>query len=87
MAEKTVNLNIRTNKNLKESVGEILRSMGLDHSTVVNMLYRQILLRKEIPFSIKVPNKLTQKAINELEGDVDLKTYGNSEELFKELGG
>ena len=86
MAEKTVNLNIRTNKNLKESVGEILRSMGLDHSTVVNMLYRQILLRKEIPFSIKVPNKLTQKAINELEGDADLKTYGNSDELFKELG-
>lgn len=87
MAEKSVNLNIRTNKNLKESVGEILRSMGLDHSTVVNMLYRQILLRKEIPFSIKVPNKLTQKAINELEGDSDLKTYGNSDELFKELGG
>lgn len=87
MAEKTVNLNIRTNKNLKESVGEILRSMGLDHSTVVNMLYRQILLRKEIPFSIKVPNKLTQKAINELEGDSNLKTYGNSDELFKELGG
>jgi DNA-damage-inducible protein J len=87
MAEKTVNLNIRTNKNLKESVGEILRSMGLDHSTVVNMLYRQILLRKEIPFSIKVPNKLTQKAINELEGDSDLKTYGNSDELLKELGG
>jgi len=86
MAEKTVNLNIRTNKNLKESVGEILRSMGLDHSTVVNMLYRQILLRKEIPFSIKVPNKLTQKAINELEGDSDLKTYGNSDELFKEFG-
>lgn len=86
MAEKTVNLNIRTNKNLKESVGEILRSMGLDHSTVVNMLYRQILLRKEIPFSIKVPNKLTQKAINELEGDSNLKTYGNSDDLFKELG-
>ena len=86
MAEKTVNLNIRTNKNLKESVGEILRSMGLDHSTVVNMLYRQILLRKEIPFSIKVPNKLTQKAINVLEGDSNLKTYGNSDDLFKELG-
>ena len=86
MAEKTVNLNIRTNKNLKESVGEILRSMGLDHSTVVNMLYRQILLRKEIPFTIKVPNKITQEAINELESGADLKTYGNSDEMFKELG-
>ena len=31
MSTKSVNLNIRTNKELKESVGKILDDLGLDH--------------------------------------------------------
>jgi len=86
MAGKTVNLNIRTNKALKDSVENILHDLGLNHSTVINLLYRQIFLLKEIPFPIKMPNKTTQKAIKELESKKGLKTYNNSAELFEELG-
>lgn len=86
MAGKTVNLNIRTNKALKDSVEGILHDLGLNHSTVINLLYRQIFLLKEIPFPIKLPNKTTQKAIKELESKKGLKTYRNSDELFEELG-
>ena len=86
MAGKTVNLNIRTNKALKDSVEGILHDLGLNHSTVINLLYRQIFLLKEIPFPIKLPNKTTQKAIRELENGKGLKTYSNSAELFEELG-
>jgi DNA-damage-inducible protein J len=86
MSEKNVNLNIRTNEALKKEVGAILHSLGLNHSIVVNMLYRQISLLKGIPFPIKIPNKVTQKAIDELESGKNLKTYKNSDDLFKELG-
>lgn len=86
MEAKSVNLNIRTNKALKDEVGDILNSLGLNHSTVINMLYRQIAILKGIPFSIKIPNKTTKKAIEELENDKNLKTYNNSDELFEELG-
>jgi DNA-damage-inducible protein J len=86
MAGKTVNLNIRTNKALKDSVGHILHRLGLNHSIVVNMLYRQISLRNEIPFSIQIPNKETQKAIMELESGKNVKSFKNSKELFNDLG-
>ena len=86
MIEKTVNLNIRTNKELKDSVGDILHDLGLNHSTVVNMLYKQILLLKEIPFAIKLPNEETKKAIEELESGKKLKTYKSSDKLFKNPG-
>lgn len=86
MAGKTVNLNIRTNKALKDSVEKILHDLGLNHSTVINLLYRQIFLLQEIPFPIKLPNKATQKAIKELESGKSLKNYSNSAELFEELG-
>jgi DNA-damage-inducible protein J len=86
MATRTVNLNIRTEKALKDSVEHILHRLGLNHSTVINMLYRQIDLRKEIPFSISIPNKETQKAIDELESGKNVKSFKNSEELFEDLG-
>ena len=86
MAGKTVNLNIRTNKALKDSVESILHDLGLNHSTVINLLYRQISLRKEIPFSIQIPNKETQKAILELESGKNVKSFKNSKELFDDLG-
>jgi len=86
MAGKTVNLNIRTNKALKDSVEGILHDLGLNHSTVINLLYRQISLRKEIPFSIQIPNKETQKAITELESGKNVKSFKNSKELFDDLG-
>ena len=70
---------------IKEEVGEILHNLGLNHSTVVNMLYHQIALLKGIPFSIRIPNKTTQKAFEELENGKNLKTYSNSTELFDEL--
>jgi addiction module RelB/DinJ family antitoxin len=59
MSGQTAMISIRTDKDLKESVGKILQSLGLDHSTVVNMLYRQIQLRKGIPFSIKIPENVS----------------------------
>jgi len=86
MKAKKVNLNIRTNKALKDEVGHILHNLGLNHSTVINMLYHQIAILKEIPFAIKIPNATTQKAFEELKNDKNLKIYDNSNELFEELG-
>ncbi len=83
---KTVNLNIRTDKELKESVGAILHELGLNHSSVVNLLYRQIQMRKEIPFNIKIPNEATRVAIQELENGEKPNIYKNSDELFADIG-
>ncbi len=85
MEKRDANLNIRTNKDLKDEVGTILHSLGLTHSIVVNMLYKQISILKGLPFPVKIPNKKTTRAMEELESDSDLKTY-NSDELFEELG-
>jgi len=71
MATKNVNLNIRTNKELKETVGKILDELGLDHSTVVNMLYHQIELLQAIPFPIRIPNLGTRPAVADPENDVN----------------
>lgn len=85
MAQADATLTIRTNKNLKEEVGKILARLGLNHSTAVNMFYRQVLAHKGIPFDVKIPNKETLKALKNSRKRKNLTTYKNSDELFEEL--
>lgn len=42
---------VRSNKKLKEEAVALLENMGLDLTTAVNMLLRQIVNRKELPFT------------------------------------
>ena len=43
-------LNVKIDKSVKERAAQLLESMGLDHTTAINMYYRQILTERQIPF-------------------------------------
>ena len=51
----TASVYARIDPALKSDVEEILKSLGLTPSTVVQMLYSQIKLTRGIPFEIKLP--------------------------------
>jgi DNA-damage-inducible protein J len=86
MAQADATLTIRTSKTLKKEVGKILSRLGLNHSSAVNMFYRQVLAQKGIPFDVKIPNKETLKALENSRKRKNLTTYKNSDELFEDLG-
>ena len=65
MVSKKDRLQVRMDTELKKEVGSILDRMGLDHSTVVTMLYKSIQSERQLPFMPKVPNESTQEAIEE----------------------
>lgn len=52
--EKTF-LQVRTDIKDKEQASIILEELGTNLSSVVNMLLKQIILTKSIPFEIKIP--------------------------------
>lgn len=79
-------ISVRTEKGLKEKVGKILHELGLTHSTAINMYYRLILAEKGIPFDVKLPNKTTRKAVEDLEKEKNVKRFDTAEELFQDLG-
>ena len=47
-------IQVRTNQNDKEQASAILDKLGTNISTVVNMLLKQIIMTKGIPFEIKM---------------------------------
>ena len=55
MATKSANVMARVEPEIKEQAEEILTELGLPVSTVINALYRQIIMRNGIPFSLNVP--------------------------------
>lgn len=64
---KVSSVNVRIEPELKHDAEEILQQIGLSSADAVRILYRQICLRKGLPFEVKLPNKLSQQAIDELE--------------------
>lgn len=82
----TTNLNIRTDKEVKEQAEQIFSDLGLNMTTAVNMFLRSTIRENGIPFDLKleVPNEITAAAIEEgrrIASDPDVKGYTNMDEL------
>ena len=85
----STNLNIRIDKDVKESSEKVLEDLGINMTTAINIFLRQVIRVNGIPFEIKgnTPNQATVKAIEEsvwLAND-NTKGYSNIEDLKKAL--
>ena len=63
----TTNLNIRTDKDVKEKAEKIFNELGLNMTSAVNIFLRTAIRERGIPFELKldVPNETTIAAIEE----------------------
>ena len=63
----STNLNIRTDKDIKEKAEELFAELSLNMTTAVNMFLRTAIREHGIPFELKLyePNETTTAAIEE----------------------
>lgn len=57
MATKSANVLARVEPEVKEQAEKILSQLGVPASVVINMLYKQIIMTKGIPFSLSLPKE------------------------------
>ncbi len=86
----TINLNIRTEKIVKEQAEEIFNALGLNMTTAINMFLRTAIREHGIPFDLKldVPNETTIAAIEEgrrLMADPNTPRYSSMDEFKAKL--
>ncbi|MGD0466720.1 MAG: type II toxin-antitoxin system RelB/DinJ family antitoxin [Gammaproteobacteria bacterium] len=81
---KTETLNARIEPALKNNAERILKKLGLSNAEAIRLFYTQICLNKGLPFDIKIPNKTTLAAMQELENG-NAKKFNSVKELFKDL--
>ena len=82
----STNLNIRTDKAVKEEADRIFSELGLNMTTAINMFLRTTIREHGIPFSLKLnePNDVTAAAIEEgrrIAADSSVKGYSSMDEL------
>lgn len=82
----TTNLNIRTDKDVKEKAEKIFNELGLNMTSAVNIFLRTAVRERGIPFELKldVPNETTIAAIEEgrkMASDPSSPRYSNIDEL------
>ena len=56
MAVKTANVVVQVEPDVKEQAEAIMARLGVSASTVINMLYKQIIMTRSIPFSLSIPD-------------------------------
>lgn len=86
----TVNLNIRTDKEIKEKAENIFQELGINMTTAINMFLRTSIRENGIPFDLKIDavNDETKLAIEEgrkIADDKTIEGYVSIEELRKAL--
>lgn len=80
---KAATVQARIEAKLKKQADSILKKIGISASQAINALYAQIVLRKGIPFELKIPSDTTQKAIDELENGKG-KHFANFNEILND---
>lgn len=63
---------------------EILSKLGLNYSQAIGVFNNMIVMNNGLPFDVKIPNKETQKALDELQTK-DGKSFKSVDDLFHDL--
>ena len=82
---KTVQIRARADAETKQQAEEILSELGVSPSAAINMFYRQIILRRGLPFTVETPNAETRAAIAEARSGEGLITAKDLPELLSRL--
>ena len=91
MASLTSAINVNVDTEIKNQATEILKGLGLNMSTFINMALAQVVKRDGVPFEVvnPKPSRKLKKALKEgediLNGKIKAKKYSSVKELIGDL--
>jgi DNA-damage-inducible protein J len=79
-------INVRVDENVKRDVELLLDKMGMNISTVVNMLFKQILMDEALPFQPKYKHRrlTTAERLREYDGRYKIEEWDTGEPVGRE---
>jgi DNA-damage-inducible protein J len=82
---KSAMIRARIEPHLKHDVEEVLRKLGLNPTAAIGLFYRQIMLRRGLPFEIALPNSATRKTLADTDAGRNLVRCKDADEMFRNL--
>jgi DNA-damage-inducible protein J len=83
---RTAMINERTEVELKTEVEGILKTLGMSTTEAINIFFKQVKMRRGLPFPVEIPNEDTLKTFRDSEAGKGLVECKNADDMFKKLG-
>ena len=83
---KTATVRARIEPDLKNDVEKLFKTLGLSTTEAINLFYRQVKLKKGLPFNIVIPNKTTERVFKETDKGLNLVRCDDTDDMFNKLG-
>jgi len=83
---KTAMINARTEKELKTEVEGILKTLGMSTTEAINIFFKQVKMRRGLPFPVEIPNEETLKTFKDSEEGRGLVESTDADDMFRKLG-
>jgi len=75
----------RVDERTKSQAQNILNALDMSMSQAINLFLKQIVLRKAIPFEIKIPTPVTRRTFGKTDRGEELHRVQSVDQLFREL--
>ena len=83
---KTSTISARIDPELKNKVDSVFKELGLTAAQAITLFYKQVELQHGLPFSVRIPNDETRKALEDAQLRQNLESFDSAEALFQDLG-
>jgi DNA-damage-inducible protein J len=84
---KTETIRARVDAELKAQAEAVLEELGLNASEAIRLFYKQIALRKGLPFDVTIPNAATRRALQDADEGKNLTRYDSFDDFTKAMTG
>ena len=83
---KTAMVRARVEPDLKSHAETVFRRLGLNATQAITMFYKQVELRKGLPFDVAVPTPTTKRTLAATDAGRDLVLCEDADDMFDKLG-
>ena len=82
---KTETIRARVDAELKAEAEGVLEQLGLNASEAIRLFYRQVAMRKGLPFDVKIPNATTRRTLKDADEGKNLVRYESFDDFAKAM--
>jgi len=83
---KSATIRARIQPDLKREAEGVFEQLGLSTTQALTLFYRQVALRRGLPFDIVIPNATTRKTFEDTDAGRDLVVCKDAADMFEKLG-
>ena len=82
---KTGTVHARIEPSLKNETEELFHKLGLSVTQAITLFYKQVQMRKGLPFDVVIPNETTCRTFADTDAGRNLLVCKDTDDMFKKL--